>query len=313
MDERLSRDGIEKIEGRFGFRRAFTLIELLVVIAISAILIGLILAAVQSAREVAMRTRCRNNLRQIGLATQNFHDTQKTLPSNGGWNGSQKIQAKNETWFTPATLDAATGQTFYWGTGDAKLNSREQTGSWAFTILPYEEQDAVFLTRTWRAAVTIYFCPSRRTPQSSIAQNDADGTYVGGGWDWGKTDYAANGLVVPNRPNRLTFSDIRDGLSNTILAGEKAMRPDHYYSGSWYWDEPYFLGGSGGTQRNGTLLLRDSPNMGYAFRYNWGAAHPSSVNFVFCDGSVRQVAYQVSTNSVKALLTPSGGEVTPDF
>src|SRR5436309_3201328 len=84
-----------------------------------------------------------------------------------------------------------------------------------------------------------------------------DGKYNGGGWAWGKTDYAANGLVVPNRPRCLSYADIPDGTSHTILVGEKAMDPKIGAMPGWYWDEPFFLGGSGGTQRFGTLIWHD--------------------------------------------------------
>jgi prepilin-type processing-associated H-X9-DG protein len=97
------------------------------------------------------------------------------------------------------------------------------------------------------------------------------------------------------------------------LVGEKAMNPDNYETGTWYWDEPFFTGGSGGTQRWGTTVIRDSPDMGVQFRENWGSAHPSGANFLFADGSVRLVAYTTPSNVILAILTPRGGEPVPEF
>jgi prepilin-type processing-associated H-X9-DG protein len=117
------------------------------------------------------------------------------------------------------------------------------------------------------------------------------------------------------------MANITDGTSGTFLVGEKAMSPTLYATGSWYWDEPFFVGGSGGTQRGfgdpaqkqGVLVVRDSLNMGFAYRYNWGSAHPGGVQFLFADGSVHSLSYATSSATVLALLTPAGGEPTPDF
>src|SRR5262245_40847933 len=99
-------------------RRAFTLVELLVVIAIIGILVALLLPAIQSAREAARRSQCQNNLKQVSLAFMNFESSQKQLPS-GGWG-------------------------FLW-TGDPDMgNGEKQPGGWAYTLLPYLEDSAVF-------------------------------------------------------------------------------------------------------------------------------------------------------------------------
>ncbi len=129
----------------------------------------------------------------------------------------------------------------------------------------------------------------------------------------GKTDYAANVLVVPGlpgdngqrRPKR--FAEITDGLSNTLLTGEKAIDLDIFSPHSWYWDEPFFLGGSGGTARKGTALTQDK--RGNDFKRNWGAAHPGGTQFLLCDGSVRLVNYETRWMVMTAVLTPSRGEV----
>src|SRR6476620_4740634 len=124
-------------------RGAFTLIELLVVIAIIAILIGLLLPAVQKVREAAARTQCQNNLKQIGLAFHNHHDTYKAFPTGGV--GADGPRTMNGT--SPATY-----QTQAWG--------------WAYQILPYIEQGPLYNTTTdatvQATPVPIYFCPSRR-------------------------------------------------------------------------------------------------------------------------------------------------------
>jgi prepilin-type processing-associated H-X9-DG protein len=162
-------------------------------------------------------------------------------------------------------------------------------------------------------------CPSRRTAQTKKPEDDAFGAYQGGGWAWGHIDYGANAHVIPNRPNLRRRASITDGTSNTVLVGEKAMHPRNYVAPTWYWDEPFFLGGSGGTQRGfagqrgeGTTIVRDSPDMGLLFRYNWGSAHPAGAQFLFADGSVRQLRYGLPNSTVLALLTPQGGEVADE-
>ena len=268
-------------------RTAFTLIELLVVIAIIAILIGLLLPAVQKVREAASRMSCANNLKQIGLAFQMHHDSFNILPGNGGWDGQQSIQATDGTPFYPNTDDYNSPTPFYWGVGDPHRSGADQPGSWAFALLPYVEQKAIYDNRLWTIPVKLYVCPSRRRAIAQLAVNDDHGVYSGGGWVWGKTDYAANALVCPNRPGGcLNLLNITDGTSHTILTGEKAVDPDVFAIGSWYWDEPFFLGGSYSTTRKGNGLIRDSAGDYVAARDNWGSAHTSGPQFVFADGAV---------------------------
>lgn len=286
-------------------RSAFTLIELLVVIGVASLLLGLLVPAVQRVREVASRASCANNLRQLGLALHQHHDSHGVLPSNGGWD--------RDAWVTSVggTPTYVSTDGLRWGVGRPDRPPREQPGSWAYAVLPFVEQQNMHRERAWTEPVKLYHCPNRRIAQAQIPQNDEHGTYEGGGWAWGKIDYAANGWVMPNRPRTLRLDDLRDGTSSTVLAGEKGMDGRYYTAPGWYFDEPFFLGGSHGTLRTRPVLLQDSP--GWVSDDRWGSAHPSGALFLFGDGSVQLLAYNTSQATLRALLTPDGGEVAPDF
>jgi hypothetical protein len=146
-------------------------------------------------------------------------------------------------------------------------------------------------------------------------------TFGGGGLNpWSTTDYAGNGYMLINRwpaggvpvaGQPLDSRDVKDGLSNTIFVGEKALDRRCFNTGSWYWNEPVFSGGSGGTDRWGTAVIADG--VGTAFPTNWGSAHTAAAMFVFGDGAVRPLRYGLNGDVVHALLTPAGSEiVNPD-
>jgi len=289
--------------------RAFSLIELLVVIGILAIVVGLLMPAVQKVRTVAGQMQCSNHLRQVGLGFQTFLGAHGVFPSNGGWDGKQTIMTVDGQPFTPETFDFELNQAFQWGVGDPKLKPQDQTGPWAFSILPHLEQDQAYAQRVWAHAVPVLICPVRRQAIAhTIADEDVWGKYKHGGWAWGKTDYAVNLFTFDNRPTCRAPATISDGLSNTILAGEKAFNPDVQRPDSWYWDEPIFLGGSKGTSRGGFGLLRDGPDIAYHYKENWGSPHPGGVLFLFGDNAVRVVHRLTDEAVFRALLTPDGGE-----
>jgi prepilin-type N-terminal cleavage/methylation domain-containing protein len=296
-------------------RKGYTLVELLVVIAIVTILIGLLLPAVQRAREAAARTQCTNNLKQMGIALQNFHDTHQFFPTNGGPAPGQVDLIWTDSSFTVS----------YWGLANPAAPPMNQTGSWAFSILPFLEQDNIFQSADQGAPIPNYVCPSRgRAPSRAVPPSDPVFTFVsfgnGGLNPWSTTDYAGNAYVLNNRwPDGCvpavgaprTISSVTDGLSNTILVGEKAMDRRTFNTGSWFWNEPVFSGGSGGTDRWGTVIIPDGVDTPFAT--NWGSSHIGSATFLFGDGSVRPLRFGLDSNIMGTLLTPDGGEViNPD-
>jgi prepilin-type N-terminal cleavage/methylation domain-containing protein len=289
------------------FRRAFTLIELLVVLSIIGLLVSLLLPAVQAAREAARKLSCSNNMRQAGLALQNHMSIFNAFPGNGGYKAGSSIQSTDGIATVIKTTDHTDGVTYQWGIGIPGARPKDQTGSWAFAILPYIEQTAAYEQMRIEIKQAALLCPSRSRPDPQPTVNDDYGDYVSAGWAWAKSDYCGNAKMMPNYPRYFRIASVTDGLSQTYALGEKAFDRGVHRDTTWYWDEPLFSGGSKGTARSGLAIIPDGVNI--AFKENWGSAHPGGAIFVNADGSTRMINATIEWTVMRALLTPDGGEV----
>jgi prepilin-type N-terminal cleavage/methylation domain-containing protein len=252
-----------RIASSFRRWRGFTLIELLVVIAIIAILIGLLLPAVQKVREAAARMSSTNNLKQIGIAAHSYHDSKNKMALNGTNTGA-------------------------W-----------QDWCWAFQILPFVEADNMYRQATQgsppaNVPVKAYICPGRsRQPYSTAGSNSP-------GWNGPFTDYKIAWNSWVNQTNNtggpiITMSNItsNNGTSNTIFVGEGGMDVNEYIRNhASNWEENIYSGGYGGTGRGGTTIRKDTRGVGQGDY--WGSPFSSGCPFVMCDGSVRMINYSYS-------------------
>jgi prepilin-type N-terminal cleavage/methylation domain-containing protein/prepilin-type processing-associated H-X9-DG protein len=273
-------------------RRAFTLIELLVVIAIIGILIGLLLPAVQKIREAASRLQCQNNLKQMGLALHNYHDSYQGMPP--GFVASLPY------------IDGASDTSPGW--------------AWSACILPFIEQEPLYnsISRglpvehpanaaAVQTRVAVYICPSDQTPAGTFVVPDAFGKPVA---TMAASSYAAciggdesdtaglSGLGVFHRNSRTRIVDITDGTSNTILVGERSWaNAEGVWAGAVN-DGVILRGplnpcpGSGAAFYPASVLVEAHSHLNNALTDTDGglddfsSRHPGGSNFVFADGSV---------------------------
>lgn len=294
----------------FSRHHGSTLIELLISLSIAGLLLSLLLSAVQGSREAARRMACLNRVRQHSLAVQNFHTSFDVIPPNGGASAGNDLSLLGGPAVQPSTFELNSITPLVWGVGDPQRVGRVQTGPWTYSILPQLELGSLFDGNRPVPTIPVYDCSSRtgRTPTNTAS--DAYGDYESGGLVIAKTDYAGNEFVMMKLPQWKRFQDIEDGLSNTILIGEKAYDPYVQTPSSWYWDEPVWIGGSHGTVRRGLLIVPD--NAGIPFRDNWGSAHMGGANFTMVDGSAKFISTSIDVLALQAMLTPAGHDTVDE-
>ncbi len=293
--------------------RAFTLVELLVVIAIIGILIGMLLPAVQQVREAARRTQCSNNLKQIGLGLHMYHDTRGALPA--GWIATDE--------------DGEPG----WGWGAAVLPFLERGNLYSQVDLTIPIDDE--LVEDIRVQVIdTYLCPSDTSDDvmdldflSEDHEHDDDeslafspsphdedghehgedilvsrGNYSGVFGSLEIEDNHRNGDGVFFENSRVEFRDVYDGLSNTMVVGER--RAD---LGTVTW-----VGVSPAVEEPFARIVGSAdhtPNHHDSHFEDFSSRHSGGANFVFGDGSVRLINDQIDETTYRSLSTKDGGEV----
>jgi prepilin-type N-terminal cleavage/methylation domain-containing protein len=322
-------------------RTAFTLIELLVVIAIIAVLIGLLLPAVQKVREAAARIQCANNLKQLALACHNYHDTSASLPRNGNLFGLDQSHTAN-------------------GTGCCGVGGAHW--SWIARLLPYLEQDNLYrqagipTSKMNQNAATLAVlalnlktltCPSdTTTPRTRTNSADLGGTLVAvtsykgvSGANWGADFYphesnfstayrnrgvngSYNGLEKGDgifwradlRSGALRLTDITDGTSNTFMIGEDVAE-------FIAWNAWSYANGACGTcaipPNTGITIpplgVNASRYVDWPNRYSFRSRHPGGLQFAYADGTVHFTSDALPLTVYRAMATIQGGETaTPD-
>ena len=320
----------------FRSRRGFTLIELLVVIAIIAILIGLLLPAVQKVREAAARMQCSNNLKQLGLALHNYHDANNQFPTGGDLAGGVRYLIGWPGHLMP-----------YFEEGNRKNVIDSFTPNAMLTIMPWRIQDPpsngghpIFNT-----PIKTFVCPSSELgtaspdsyavnyagqlnalPQGALHYRANGGAPTVGlvQGSWGRNQwFTTSGIIYPK--SKVTLPAISDGTSNTLMFGETSSaigRPllSRGWGGIQPWTWGYYNYESATTPPNpnaGWLMIDHKTlthPIGYKDQFSandtpYTSNHTGGANFAMCDGSVRFLPRTTDFPTLQMLATRAGGEV----
>jgi prepilin-type processing-associated H-X9-DG protein len=279
----------------------WTLTELLTVIAVIGLLLALTIPAVQRARESANAVACRNHLRQIGLGFESHHDSSGHFPVSG------YFPPKYRTPGDPIPIGR-----YVW----------TARGSWLFQLLPYVGEEAVYRQCHAKDAdeadrnviahpIAIYSCPSRaRTRVFDLTEPISESTRAQG-IRRATSDYAANngtrshpGIFQGSNQAwikhvRIGHSAFHDGLSTTLFVGERHLDKNYYLAPNEFVQSSYAIGSENAFVADIGFSPKPNPPKSdhVPFTKRWtaqaGSAHPTSMNAVFGDGSVRSIAYSV--------------------
>lgn len=286
-------------------------------------MIALLLPAVQQAREAARRSQCKNNLKQLGLALHNYHDTFQVFPINvyGGYGDTASVGGYTQT---------------------------SRSWSWSPRLLPYLDQAPLYNqlnigistlagTNQMAAIIPVFICPS--DPASAVIAETTNYTtgatnisrlnykgVIGSDWDYGSyvnnilgpndSFVDNNGMFVTlNYRNAMKIAKVTDGTSNTFAIGESVTNMNFASSSGpgWFWMNPAESTATVGMPMGVYTPASTAAAITYLDRFGFTSPHVGGVHFLLCDGTVRFLSQNINIGTYRALGSVAGGEVLGEF